>query len=155
MTKREEIEIEWLAQKEKWGLSDWELRFSRQKRHLGYCRPRRRIISVSLSYMETNPFPVMKDTLLHEIAHALHYLETGKTGHDNGWKEAARRVGCAARRCASGNGLTMPQGKYVGVCPSCDKTVHFYRKVRRSYSCSECSRGYDPRYKLQITKNGT
>ncbi len=154
MTKREDIEREWLAQREKWGLEDWELKLSYQRRHLGYCRPMRKTISVSLRYMERNPFHIMKDTLLHEIAHAVHFLETGKTGHDNGWKEVATRVGCAPQRCASVKGLIVPEGKYTGECRSCGKTVQFYRKVKRTYSCSSCSpRRYDPKYKLHITAN--
>ena len=150
MTSREQITKEWDIQKKKWGLSDWELRFSNQKRHLGYCRPRKRIISVSLAFMETNSFPVMKDTLLHEIAHALHHQETGKTNHNNGWKEFALKVGCEPKRCATGEGLNMPQGKYVGVCPVCKKITHFYRRVRRSYSCNHCTKSYNPLYKLKI-----
>ena len=150
MTSLEELIIEWEFQKEKWGLHDWELRFSNQKRHLGYCRPKKRIISLSRAFMQANPFPVMKDTLLHEIAHALHFLETGNTNHKNGWKEIALKVGCEPKRCATGEGLNMPEGNYVGVCPVCEKATHFYRRVRRSYSCSHCTNNYDPRYKLSI-----
>jgi len=79
MTSHEELIREWGVEKEKWGLSDWELKFSNQKRHLGYCRPKKKIISLSRAFMQTNSFPVIKDTLLHEVAHALHYIETGKT----------------------------------------------------------------------------
>ena len=104
--------------------------------------------------MEKNPFHIMKDTLLHEIAHAIHFIETGKMGHDNGWKEVASRVGCAPLRCASIDGLIVPEGKYRGICRSCGKTVQFYRRVRRSYSCSVCSpRRYDSRFKLKIVKS--
>lgn len=150
MTPNEEILKEWEIQKEKWSLQGWELKFSSQKRHLGYCRPRKKIISISKAFMETNPLHVMVDTLLHEIAHALHYIESGKTNHNNGWKKYAVKVGCEPRRCATGEGLSMPEGKYVGVCPVCKKVTHFYRKVRRSYSCSHCTKSYNPRYKLQI-----
>jgi predicted SprT family Zn-dependent metalloprotease len=154
MTTREDIEKEWRLQRGKWGLSGWKLKLSYQRRHLGYCKPMRKTISVSLLYMERNPFHIMKDTLLHEIAHAIHFIESGKTGHDNGWKEVAQRVGCAPVRCASLQGLVVPEGKYSGVCCSCGKTVQFYRQVRRSYSCSTCSpKRYDPRFRLEITKN--
>ncbi|MCK5391211.1 MAG: SprT-like domain-containing protein [Deltaproteobacteria bacterium] len=150
MTSHEELIREWDIQKEKWGLEDWELRLSNQKRHLGYCRPRKKIISISRAFMETNPFPVIKDTLLHEIAHALHYIDTGKTNHNNGWKEVTIRVSCEHKRCATGEGLNMPRGNYIGVCPVCGKETHFYRRVRRSYSCSHCTKRYDPRFKLTI-----
>ena len=150
MTLREELIREWKIQKAKWELSEWELKFSNQKRHLGCCSPRKKIISVSRAFMQTNPFSVMKDTLLHEIAHALHYIETGKTNHNNNWKKFALKVGCEPKRCATGEGLNMPKGNYIGVCPVCRKETHFYRRVRRSYSCSHCTKSYDSRFKLTI-----
>lgn len=150
MTSHEKILREWSIQKNKWKLHDWELKFTNQKRHLGYCRPRKKTISISRAFMESNPFPIMKDTLLHEIAHALHFIQTGKTNHSNGWKKFALRVGCQPKRCASGEGLNMPEGKYVGVCPVCEKTTYFYRQVKRSYSCSHCTKRYDPKFKLKI-----
>ena len=150
MTTSEQVIKEWEHQKNKWGLTDWELRFSNQKRNLGYCRPRKKVISISKSFMESNPFPIIKDTLLHEIAHALHFLETGKTNHSNGWKRFALKVGCEPKRCAETNGLNMPEGNYVGICPVCKKETHFYRRVRRSYSCSHCTKKYDPKYRLDI-----
>lgn len=154
MTSREELIREWEIQKNKWGLGDWELRFSNQKRHLGYCRPRKKVISISKAFMESNSFGIMRDTLLHEIAHALHFLEAGKTNHNNGWKKFALKVGCEPKRCATGEGLNMPEGNYVGVCPVCRKETHFYRKVSRSYSCSHCTKRYDPKFKLVIMSIG-
>ena len=150
MTSHEIVIKEWEHQKDKWGLSEWELVFSNQKRHLGYCRPKKKIISISKAFMATNPFPLIKDTLLHEIAHALHFLETGKTNHSNGWKKFALTVGCEPKRCATGEGLKMPEGNYVGICPVCEKTTNFYRKVRRSYACNQCTNKYDPKFKLKI-----
>ena len=150
MTSREKIIRVWERELEKWGLDDWKLTFSNQRRHLGYCKPRKRIISLSLAFMNSNPYPVMKDTLLHEIAHAIHYIETGMTNHDNGWREVAKRVGCRPERCAPVDGIYMPRGKYVGVCPSCKKAIYFYRKVKRSYSCNDCTNGYDAKYKLKM-----
>ena len=35
------------------------------------------------------------DTLLHEMAHAADYLESGNRGHGRSWREWAMRVGCA------------------------------------------------------------
>lgn len=150
MTSREQVLEEWEHQKLKWGLSAWELSFSDQKRHLGYCRPKKRVISISCAFMEKNPFPIIRDTLLHEIAHALHFLDSGKTDHSNAWKKYALKVGCKPKRCADNEGLNMPEGNYVGVCPACNRTTNFYRKVRRSYSCSHCTKKYDPKFRLVI-----
>ncbi len=38
------------------------------------------------------------DTLLHEMAHAADYLETGNHGHGGSWRACARRVGCRPTR---------------------------------------------------------
>ncbi len=150
MTTVEEIADLWDECRSKWGLGGWELRFSNQKRKLGYCKPQRKIISLSLAYMETNPIAVIRDTLLHEVAHALHYIETGSTGHGRRWKEIAVEVGCEPRRCADLNGTNLPRGKYMGICPECGKSTPFYRQVHREYSCRFCTESYDPRYKLDI-----
>lgn len=150
MTTRYQIIEEWKFQKKKWALGDWNLHFSNRKRQLGYCDCTKKRISISLSYMEINPFQVMQDTLLHEIAHALQFIKSGKTNHNEDWKKIALKVGCEPKRCASTEDIVLPIGKYVGVCPSCEKTVHFYRKVIRRRSCSECSTKFNPRFELKI-----
>jgi hypothetical protein len=42
------------------------------------------------------------DTLLHEMAHAAEYLETGVVGHGPGWRRWARRAGCDPRAVCRG-----------------------------------------------------
>jgi hypothetical protein len=43
------------------------------------------------------------DTLLHEMAHAADFLETGAVGHGPGWRRWARRVGCDPRAVCLGS----------------------------------------------------
>lgn len=38
------------------------------------------------------------DTLLHEMAHAADYLESGNRGHGGTWRDWAKRVGCRPHR---------------------------------------------------------
>lgn len=38
------------------------------------------------------------DTILHEIAHALHFKESGKTGHTEGWRRVCVRIGAEPNR---------------------------------------------------------
>ena len=152
MTKKSQLLEEWEFQKEKWGLNGWNISFSRSKRHLGYCRCREKTISISRAYMESNPYPVMRDTLLHEVAHAVQYIKTGKTNHGKEWKQIAEQVGCMPKRCADLNEVNIPKGRYLGICPSCGKETNFYRKIKRVYSCNECSKKFDPRYALKIIK---
>ena len=150
MTTKKQIEELWQQEKEKWGLSAWALNFSNRKRSLGHCNCTKKVISISNSYLKTNPLPVMKDTLLHEIAHAIQFEKTGKTGHGREWKDLAREVGCKPKRCADLADINLPAPKYIGICSSCGNKTNFYRKVNKTYSCSKCSKKFDPRYVLKI-----
>lgn len=49
-------------------------------------------LNVDLLLPENGPERV--DTLLHEMAHAADYLETGNRGHGSSWRAWARKVGC-------------------------------------------------------------
>src|SRR4051812_28800907 len=71
------------------GLRDWSFRFNRSKCNMGLCRFDDRSIELSLYFVERNPEPVVRDTLLHEIAHAL--VGPGH-GHDTAWKQMCLRV---------------------------------------------------------------
>lgn len=150
MTYTEDILREWEHQRKKWGLYDWELRFSNGRRNLGYCDCNKKVIFLSKAFMKANSYSVLKDTLLHEIAHAVQFVQQGTTDHSSEWKEIAQEVGCTPRRCASTDDVIVPRGKYVGICPSCEKITHFYRKIKRRYSCRVCSNRYDPDYELEI-----
>lgn len=152
MTTKKQILSEWEFQKHKWGLADWNINFSYAKRTLGHCNCSNKLISISDAYMKANPFDIMKDTLLHEIAHALHFEKTGKTDHGKQWKEFARDVGCKPRRCADLSEINLPAPKYTGKCTSCGNVTNFYRKVRKTYSCNICSKKFDPKFKLRIEK---
>ncbi len=150
MTTKDQITTEWLLQKEKWSLDEWRIEFSNRKRTLGHCNCTKKTVSISKAYLESNTFSVMKDTLLHEIAHALQYEKTSKTDHGNEWKEIAHKVGCKPRRCADLSEINLPAPKYIGTCTSCGNKTNFYRKATKIYSCNICSKKFDPRYKLKI-----
>jgi len=147
---KERIAEEWKHLKNKWDLQDWKLNFSNGKRQLGHCNCKKKIISLSNAYIKTNPYDILRDTLLHEIAHAIQFKKTGKTDHGPRWKTIAKKVGCTAQRCVSSEDIEVPRGKYVGVCPSCKSVTHFYRKVKRKYSCRLCSNKYSPEFRLNI-----
>jgi predicted SprT family Zn-dependent metalloprotease len=41
---------------------------------------------------------VLLDTILHEIAHAIHFEETGDSDHSEGWKRVCVRIGANPKR---------------------------------------------------------
>src|SRR5947209_15232461 len=72
-----------------YGLRGWLFRFNRSKVNLGLCLFGPRVIELSIHFVERNPEEVIRDTLLHEIAHAL--VGPGH-GHDAVWQRMCQRV---------------------------------------------------------------
>lgn len=70
----------------RYGLGEWRLTFTRAKRQAGVCRPDRKEIGLSSVLTQLHPEAEVRDTVLHEIAHAL----VGPThGHDEVWRAKA------------------------------------------------------------------
>ena len=65
----------------------WRFRFESARSRAGVCRQNTRIIALSVSYVLRAPWDDIRDTLLHEIAHAI--VGPGH-GHDAAWQTAAR-----------------------------------------------------------------
>ncbi|HEX6056605.1 MAG TPA: SprT-like domain-containing protein, partial [Intrasporangium sp.] len=80
------------------GLSDWVLNLDRARTRAGACRPARREISLSAHLTRLHPEDEVRDTILHEIAHAL--VGPGH-GHDAVWRAKALAIGCSGQRCSS------------------------------------------------------
>ena len=64
----------------------------------GICRYTTRTIALSVSYVLQAHWNDIRDTLLHEVAHAI--VGPGHA-HDAVWQTAARRIGCTAKRCST------------------------------------------------------
>ena len=76
------------------GLADWTLAFVEARRRLGDCNFRDRVIRIGRAHALEGTEEQIRDTVLHEIAHAL----TGReAGHGPLWKETARRIGATPR----------------------------------------------------------
>ena len=76
------------------GLVDWTFRFSAAQSRLGECREQEKLIRLSLSHaMKAEPREV-KDTILHEVAHA---LAGARAGHGPAWKAIATRIGATPK----------------------------------------------------------
>jgi predicted SprT family Zn-dependent metalloprotease len=132
---------------DKHGLLDkgWHFCFDNAKRRLGCCNYTHRKISLSREYVSLNEVARVKNTILHEIAHAL----TQGHGHDHVWVRKAIEIGCDGKRCADGQTFNVPKGKYQAECPKCKRTFHKHRRPKYSSSCARCSGNrYNENYKL-------
>ena len=124
-------------------LSHWHFEFDRAVRRFGACKYRARTITVSRKFTLLNSEPEVRNTILHEIAHA---LVGPNHGHDRVWKATARLLGCNGSRCCSPS-VAAPSTKWVAECPGCRREIRRHR--RRIASCGQCSGGsFNPRYQL-------
>ena len=76
------------------GLSDWTLAFSESRTQLGQCVYAQRLIRIALQHALDGTAQDIKDTVLHEIAHA---IAGPDVGHGPAWKTIAARIGATPR----------------------------------------------------------
>ena len=74
------------------GLHEWTFRFSAARGRLGECRERERLIRLSRRHAVNGDPREVRDTILHEIAHA---LAGARARHGPAWKAIAKRIGAA------------------------------------------------------------
>jgi len=106
----------------------WSFGFDRAKKRFGVCihSPRRRI-QLSAYLVNLNDDARVRDTILHEIAHA----KAGhRAGHGRVWKLWAIKVGAPPRRCYDDTNTTSPAARWHVICGACGEIVS--RRHRRS-----------------------
>lgn len=123
----------------------------RLTRCLGKCHSKDRnytnvTFTFNKSYAEycskNNLIEEFKDTVLHEIAHAITgYINGRGHGHDFLWKAWCRRLGANPSRL--GKTDWKAPVKYIYTCPKCGKQYKRATKWRGNYACSECCNKYN------------
>lgn len=131
------------------GLEGWTVRLDAAKTRAGVCRFARREIGLSRPLTRLHSEEEVRDTILHEVAHALVGPEHG---HDEVWRATARRIGCSGERCVSPDAPRV-RGEWVGTCPV-GHEVHRHRRPVRVRSCARCSTSFDPDAILTWTYRG-
>ncbi|MEX2540753.1 MAG: SprT-like domain-containing protein [Trueperaceae bacterium] len=118
------------------GLADWTFGFDRAKRRLGACWLHRKRITLSRDFVALNDLTVVRDVVLHEIAHAL----TPGDGHGRVFKRKARELGCSGSSCISGSSVVSSPPRFILECPHCGRSWPRYRKPARKLACGACLR---------------
>lgn len=135
-------------------LDDFTFEFDVAKTRFGRCSHALRKITISKHLTMFNNEKEFKDTLLHEIAHAL--VGTGN-GHNEVWKNKCIEIGCRPERFYLKENINMGY-KYNYECPSCDVSIQRHRKLKKVGACAKCCKKYNQgkfseKYILEIVKN--
>src|SRR3954468_886353 len=75
--------------------AEWAFGFDHARRRFGKCDYDGRRITLSRPLTLLNGIHEVRDTVLHEIAHAL----CPGDGHGQHWRATCRRIGAAPKRC--------------------------------------------------------
>lgn len=123
-------------------LPEWSLKFDRAHKRAGYASRADHVLSLSAPLMSIWPMSHCRDTILHEIAHA---LTSG--GHDAAWRAKCREIGADPTRTWGDNGEARIASKYTGTCPN-GHVLHRDRMTKRTQhiSCGECSPRFNKNY---------
>ena len=117
------------------GLSDWRLFVDNAKTIAGRCWYNQKVISISGGYVKKATDAQIRNTLLHEISHA---LAGPGSGHDAKWQRIALRIGCDAKSCHDVR-FTDPQWHVFCPCGVNDFMRIKVTKSLRDAICKVCN----------------
>ena len=118
-------------------LVGWSFTFDHARRRFGSCRFREKRITLSRHLTFLNTEEQVRDTILHEIAHAL----CPRDGHGAAWKEMCRRIGAKPERCYQSEDVVTPPRRpapwKIG-CPRCGWWTDRHKRTNRKLVCRAC-----------------
>ncbi len=129
------------------------------KRRFGCCNYTQLKITLSKSLCLLNlnkTHTKIKDTILHEIAHAISFDVFGYEGRGHGdrWVSVAKQIGCDGKRCYDSKSIEKPTSKYTLTCPTCGREAKRHRIPKKNVSCGNCSGGvYNSKHKFIVEQN--
>ena len=109
------------------GLAGWSVQFDDASRRAGRCSYETRVVGL------TAPADEVRNTILHEIVHALVGPEHN---HDAVWKARARAIGCTGERC---HDVEFAPPCYIVSFPRCGWAQGANAR-RRGARCKTCRR---------------
>lgn len=113
------------------GLSDWSFQFDDASRRAGFCSYATKVLSLAREFALVAPSSEVRNTILHEIAHA---LVGPKHHHDQVWRDQARAIGCTGERC---HDVKFAPPRYIKSCPQCGWYATGNQR-KRSWVCGQC-----------------
>lgn len=104
----------------KHGLTDkgWVFKWHASERAFGTCSYASKTIYLSMEFTRLNIEAEVKDTILHEIAHAIAGYEAG---HGKEWKKICVEIGCRPNATFKDDLAFNSASRYRAVCECCSK----------------------------------
>jgi predicted SprT family Zn-dependent metalloprotease len=104
----------------------WTFHWMDRANICGRCERGTKRILLSKYYVEHNSDDDIRNTILHEIAHAICPV----SGHGRLWKLTAISVGARPRTCAPEH-IAVKPGRYRGTCTDCQEVVVQRHKISK------------------------
>ncbi|MDN3310413.1 SprT-like domain-containing protein [Microbacterium oryzae] len=120
---------------------EWTFAYDHAKRRAGQCDYSRKRISMSRYLTARYDDETNRQTLLHEVAHA---LAGRRAAHGATWLRTARELGYTGGRTHDGE-TAVELAPWIGTCPS-GHVVYRHRRPSRPSSCVTCARTFDARF---------
>ncbi len=117
----------------------WAFGFDRARRRFGCCNLTLRHITISAPLTLLNDVDEVRDTILHEIAHAL----TENAGHGPQWKAMCVKIGAKPERCYRDAEVISPpraEAPYRIGCVQCGWWAPRRRRSDRKLLCAKCGK---------------
>lgn len=116
----------------------WYFAFDSSVRRFGACHWRTNKITLSEKLTTLNDETRVRQTLLHEIAHA---LAGPKAHHNDVWRAICVRIGGDGQRLYTEANTVTVGRKVTGTCPNCKRVIKRHR--RSAIACGQCCRKYN------------
>jgi predicted SprT family Zn-dependent metalloprotease len=139
------LAVELIAQ---YKLDGWSFSFDNAKKRHGLCHYSKKTIFLSKISTSNRTNEEVKNTILHEIAHAL----TPGEHHNKVWKRKFIEIGGTGERCSKCE--YKAKGKNMYICTNCGHNTETHRKWIVPHACYVCCKihnngKYDPRFKME------
>lgn len=133
----------------------YTFKWSNKKRALGSCNYKNKHVKLSKCLTKKQDEGTVRNTILHEIAHAFNKAIYNMTGHGHTWRKLHKEMGGTGNRVTS---LTydkcITDSKYTLVCPSCGNKASYHRRIRVNRSCASCDPSkYNEKFKMELIQN--
>lgn len=123
------------------GLTAWKINWSRAKKTHGRCFHDTRVLEFSAVAFGLIGEDEVRNTILHEIAHA---LAGPGHGHDSTWVRIHRSIGGTGAQYVTKEAAQTIPTAWVGKCPNGHTSGGMHRAPLRVKGCGKCSRSFTP-----------